>query len=1248
MQTLSSNLGLVVSISGAEPASVRLIAALLLLLTSPTLFSAELTWTAAPGFRSAELTVPASGKAGFTLMAPGVTGISFSNVLAQERSLTNQILLNGSGVAAGDVDGDGWCDLYFCRLDGPNALYRNLGNWRFEDVTKAAGVACENLDATGAALVDLDGDGDFDLVVNSAGGGTHVFRNDGHGHFHEDAQVLNAQKGGMSLALGDLDGDGFPDLYVANYRTSGLMDMPNTKFNLKVINGKQVITSVNGRSASEPDLIGRFSINARGGVDEHGEEDSFYRNAGGTNFLAVGFTDGAFLDEEGKPLTSPLYDWGLSVMIRDIDQDGWPDIYVCNDFESLDRIWINQRDGRFRAIPRLALRKGSFFSMGVDFADINRDGFDDFLVLDMLSRDRVQRLTQIGDRTPPVQGIGEIANRPQYMMLNTLYLNRGDGTYAEIGYLSGLAASEWSWAAIFLDVELDGFEDVLVTNGHERASRHIDLVERLRVMRIEQKLSNAEILNARKLFPRLATANVAFRNRGDLTFEETGGNWGFDFHGVSHGMALADLDNDGDQDVVVNNLNDAAGIYRNEASAPRIAVRLKGLPPNTKGLGAKVKVLGGVVASQSQEIISGGRYLSSDDPMRAFAAGSLTNKLRIEVSWRGGKRSVVEAAQANHLYEINEARTIGPSPAPPVRPAPFFVDVSERLRHAHQDEAFDDFALQPLLPHRLSQGGPGLTWWDYDQDGWEDLIIASGKGGSLGIYRNDGKGGFTKEEGAPGNAPVTRDQTTILGWRKAGGQAVLLAGSSNYEDGLTNGSVVRQYDLAGRRVEDSLPGQISSTGPLALGDLMGAGHLSLFVGGRAVPGRFPEAASSLLFQEVNGVWTVDEQNSKRLAKVGMVNGAVFSDLDGDGLVELVLACEWGPIRVFHNERGQLREITEELGLEKYLGWWNGVSTGDFNGDGRMDIVASNWGRNTQYERFRARPLRLYFGDVNEDGNVQLVEAYQEPETQRWVPGQPLRNAVMALPFLSQVWKTHEAYAKASLDEIYGGKLSTAAMVQANWLDSTVFLNLGNRFTAKPLPVEAQTSPAFAVCVGDLDGDGHEDLFLSQNFFGMPPEVPRCDAGRGLWLRGDGNGGFQAVDSLASGIAVDGEQRGAGVCDFDHDGRLDLAVSQNGAQTKLYRNVQGKPGVRLRLKGPPGNPQGIGAAVRLLWGTKAGAQHELHAGSGYWSQDTLEPVLGGTAPTQVWVRWPGGKVVQVDLGPNERVVEIGLQGKLRGK
>ena len=1223
----------------------RLLAALLLL-SGPALFSADLQWTAAPGFRSAELTVPASGQTGFTLLPVSLTGIAFSNVLAQERSLTNQILLNGSGVAAGDVDGDGWCDLYFCRLDGPNVLYRNRGNWRFEDVTKAAGVACENLDATGAALVDLDGDGDLDLVVNSVGGGTHVFRNDGHGRFQEDAQVLNARKGGMSLALGDLDGDGFPDLYIANYRTSGLMDMPNAKFNLKVINGKQVITTVNGRSASEPDLIGRFSVSARGGVDEHGEEDSLYRNIGGTNFQAQAFTGGAFLDEDGKPLTTPLYDWGLSVMIRDLDQDGWPDIYVCNDFESPDRVWINQRDGHFRAIPRLALRNGSMFSMGVDFADINRDGFDDFLVLDMLSRDRVQRLTQLGDRNPPVQGIGEIANRPQYL-LNTLSLNRGDGTYAEIGYLSGLAASEWSWAAVFLDVDLDGFEDVLVTNGHERASRNIDVIERLRAERIEKKLSNAAILNARKAFPRLATANVAFRNRGDLTFEETGTKWGFDFRGVSHGMALADLDNDGDQDVVVNNLNGLAGIYRNDTSAPRVAVRLKGSPPNTRGIGARIKVLGGAVSSQSQEIISGGRYLSSDDPMRTFAAGSLTNELRLEVTWHSGKRSVVETARANRLYEIDEAGAIVPPPAPSAVPEPFFADVSERLQHTHQEEAFDDFALQPLLPHRLSQAGPGLTWWDYDQDGWEDLIIGSGKGGSLGLYRNDGKGGFRKEEGAPGNTPVTRDQTTILGWRKTDGQTVLLAGSSNYEDGLTNGSVLRQYDLAGRRVEDSLPGQLSSTGPLAMADLVGDGRLSLFVGGRVLPGRFPEAASSLMFQSVNGVWTLDQQNSRRLAKVGLVSGAVFSDLDGDGLADLVLACEWGPIRVFHNDRGQLREITEDLGLGKYLGWWNGVSTGDFDGDGRMDIVASNWGRNTPYERFRTGPLRLYFGDLNGDGGVQLVEAYQELETQRWVPGQPLRNAVMAMPFLSQVWKTHEAYAKANLEEAYGGKLSNATMVQANWLDSTVFLNLGNRFSAKPLPVEAQVSPAFAVCVGDLDGDGQEDLFLSQNFFGMPSEIPRCDAGRGLWLRGDGKGGFTAVSSRASGIAVDGEQRGAALCDFDHDGRLDLAVSQNGAQTKLYRNVQARPGIRVRLKGPPGNPQGIGASVRLLWATRSGAQHELHAGSGYWSQETLEPVMGGVGPTQVWVRWPGGKVVQADLEPNEQAVEIGLAGKLRG-
>jgi hypothetical protein len=504
------------------------------------------------------------------------------------------------------------------------------------------------------------------------------------------------------------------------------------------------------------------------------------------------------------------------------------------------------------------------------------------------------------------------------------------------------------------------------------------------------------------------------------------------------------------------------------------------------------------------------------------------------------------------------------------------------------------------------------------------------------VYVNDGKGGFKAWSGAPFEKVLTRDQTGVVG--TAGG---LVVGSANYEDGLTNGGWVRIYDV-GRKVSgESVLGQESSAGPVAAGDVEGKGQLDLFVGGRVKAGRYPEPADSLILKSVGG--RLEER--QRLEGVGLVSGAVWSDLDGDGLPELILACEWGPVKVFHNDGGHFTEITARLGLDQYTGWWNGVSVGDFDGDGRMDIVAGNWGLNTKYRASREHPRRLYYGDGN--GTVDLVEAYYDEGMKQEVPERDLGAVGAALPWVREKYATYAAYGQASVQEIYGEKLKAMKAVEANTLASMIFFNRGDHFEGRALPAEAQFAPVFAVCVGDYDGDGKEDVFLSQNFFAVSADQSRSDAGRGLWLRGDGQGGLKAVPGQESGIKVYGEQRGAALCDYDGDGRVDLVVSQNGAPSKLYHNVGARPGLRVRLKGPAGNPDGVGAQVRLIFGQRAGPMRETHAGSGYWSQDSAVPVLGTPQPpTQIQVRWPGGKLTTSPLPPNAKEIQVDPSGTVR--
>lgn len=1217
---------------------VQIVALAALLLLAPPVKGAGLVWQTRPGYRAAPLVVPAIGRSGFTLLSNSALGIHFTNSLPFDRASANHNFMNGAGLAAADVDGDGFCDLYFCNLTGGGRLYRNLGNGQFADITEQAGVMLTNMTGTGAVFADINGDGFPDLLVSSCGGPNACFLNNGKGHFTNitESSGLVQKAGGTTMTLADIDGNGTLDLYVANYGETSILRTGGA-LSVRTINGRPVVS---GRFAKRIKILD-------GQMYELGEPDVLYLNDGKGKFTPVPWTGGAFLDRDGQPLAEAPWDMGLSAMFRDMNGDGFPDLYVCNDFQTPDRIWINDGHGKFRALPRPALRSTSRFSMTVDFADINRDGLDDFFVADMLSRSHVMRMTQLTETNAPAQIIGETDPRPQ-IRRNTLFLNRGDGTYAETACLAGLDASDWTWNAVFLDVDLDGYEDLLIANGHAYDTQDLD-VEAM-VKSLGQQPSKEAGKNL-ALYPPLRTPNLVFRNRGDLTFQETGAAWGFDSTQVSHGIALVDLDHDGDLDVVVNCLNAPPLIYRNDSSAPRVAVRLRGAAPNTRGIGAKIKVLGGAVPMQSQEMICGGHYLSGDDAMRVFAAGGLTNRLTIEVTWRNGTRSFIPDAAANFIYEVDEAGAVTVPKMKVPEIVPLFKDVSALLNHSHQEEPFDDFARQPLLTRRLSQLGPGVAWFDLDGDGRDELIVGGGRGGALAVFRADGKGGFTRLDGLP----LADDLTGLAGWTPVPGQRALLAALANYESG-SNTAAVLNFSLAKGNATPTLlpPTSIlalpASPGPLAIADYDGDGQLDLFAGGRVIPGRYPETAASHLFRNDGGKLTPDAANNRLLEKAGLVTGAVWSDLDSDSFPELILACEWGPVKIFKNDHGKLapwnppvRLNGQTLALGDLTGWWTGVTTGDLDGDGRPDLIVGNWGLNTPWRASETQPARLYYGNFTGAGGVDLIEAEFDIPLGKIAPREQLKTLAAALPFLRARFPTHKSFSTASVVEMLGDNYARAAEVRATTLASMVFLNRGDHFEAMPLPAEGQFAPVYGVAVADADGDGREDVFLSQNFTAGRVDPVPMNAGRGLWLRGTGAGRLAPMSGVESGITVYGDQRGAALCDFDEDGRVDLVVAQNGAATKLFHNERAIPGLRVRLQGPPGNPTGIGASVRLLSGEKSGPARELHAGSGHWSQDGAVPVLSGADATRVWVRWPGGKITETKIPAGAKEVTIQYSG-----
>jgi hypothetical protein len=1195
------------------------------------------------------LPVPTGGKTGFTVMEPAATGISFTNTVAESRHLTQHLLLGGSGVTAGDLDGDGRTDLFFAGLGGGSSLWRNLGGFIFTNITSqvfGSPSPLATLDATGCAAADLNGDGFPDLVVNSHGQGTHVFLSRGSARL-QALPPLNAGRGGSSIAIADVDGDGWLDLYLVNHRVVASPDLSAVRTTFRTVDGRAEVATVDGRPTTAPDLTNRFAVNARGVLEELGEPDALYLNQQGASFREVPWTDGAWLDVDGKPLRKPPLDWGLSTQFRDLQGDGRPELYVGNEFQSPDRFWLNEsRPGvvRFRAVPAGTLRHTSAASTGIDFADVNRDGVDDLFVVDRLSRDPVQRLMQSGEVEVSSAEASDPQSTPQYEA-NTLQIGRGDGTFAEMGAFAGVQASGWSWTPAFLDVDLDGWEDLLVTTGCWRSPRDPDLAAELRRLRQTRRLNESDLLENRRRQPRIESPQAAFRNeRG--RFRECAAEWGFDSRGVGQGLCLVDLDADGDADVVINRLNGPAWVFRNDGSGPRLQVRLVGAAGNRSGIGTRLTLespSASGIPRQSQEVIAGGRYLSGDAAARTFALVG-EGPWRLDVRWPDGRVQAVPVSTTNQLCEIH---AIGATSAPVVvqgKAEPWFEDISGRLGHTHRAEVFDEFLRQPLLPRRLGIDGAGVAWADLDADGREELVLLGGHQGRMEVFKVLPGLRFERTH----QVATPRAQPMAVPWN--GG---LLISESGYADGAPRGASLSAWPAG----QPALAAGATAVGTLAMADLDSDGRMEVFLGGRVVPGAWPHDPESLVLT----VTPEGFEPRQVLTNLGMVRSAVLADFDQDGDADLVVAPEWGEPRFLRNEGGQLVPWSPGFLVEGQVavggalsGLWNSLNVGDFDGDGRLDLALGNCGENTAWQGF-GLPWIACHTDLDGDGTEDIFTGFADPRLSPsaaiplsgFRPMHGLGVLAASVPALRQNHRTHQALATASLDQILGQERSRSRRLTVQWTASCLLLQRPGAWEVRRLPDAAQASPVHGIAVADWDGDGAEDLFLSQNDFGPNHGLPRDDAGLGLLLRGRGDGAFDVLSPEASGIRIAGEGRSAAVADMDQDGRPDLVVTQRGGETRVFRNRWAEPGLRVRLESGSANPLGAGATVQWMSNGKSSPARAWTCGAGQGASDAAVRVVArpGSGSGFLSVVWPDGARSSIPVAAGVPGVWIRRDGRV---
>ena len=1072
----------------------------------------------------------------FSLLPSTQTGVTFSNPIIENEQiniLTYEYFHNGGGVAIGDLNNDGLADIYFTGNLAPNRLYLNRGEMTFEDVTEAAGVGGSRGWNTGVTLVDINHDGWLDMYVCLSGNvppqarANQLFVNNQDGTFSEKAADFGIDDTGFATQASffDYDLDGDLDLFILNHNI-----LPINNFKPSEV-----------RQQSDPNV-----------------GDKLYENEGGA------YRD---VTSQSGLHTNPL-GYGLGLSIGDINQDGYPDIYVANDFIEHDYCYLNQGDGTFNDIVKSAFNQISQFSMGTDMADFNNDGLLDLISVDMVAEDNYRQKTTMRPMSrDKFYYAVEDGFHYQYMH-NALQLNRGNLHFSNISKLAGVSNTDWSWAPLFVDLDLDGWKDLVVTNGYKKDISNKDYLtlekKKLKAYKAGE-ISNVELFRSLlDAAPVTKIENYVFRNQGDYTFEKMTANWGMDAKAFSNGAAYGDLDNDGDLDLVINNIDEEAFIYQNNARKLNnnryLQIELKGPPSNTLGLGSQLHIYSDQ-DSQLIELYTTRGFQSSVDPVLTVGIGESKKVKKLKVRWPDGKETVLSQVEANQRISISYEDAGGVSTKSPPLP-PIFQDLTQEvgLSVSHTENDFDDFAHEVLLPHKMSQWGPALATGDINGDQLDDFYLGGSAGFPGQIHLQQAQGGFDLLPQPSFSSHVAAEDIGAVFFDADGDgdkDLYVVSGGNEYPQGsrlyqdrlyLNNGTGL--FTLG----DSLLPSFFTSGSVVEPFDFDQDGDLDLFVGGRMTPRAYPlPTASHLLLNEGGTFKDVSREIAPQFAQLGMVTDALWSDYDQDGDTDLLITGEWMGLKVFQQEKGKF-QVLGAPGLAHFTGWGFSLAEGDFDQDGDPDYIIGNLGRNYKYKTSYEEPFQVYLNDFDSNGSLDIVLGYYEEGTLYPLRGKQCSSEQM--PFISEKFPTYDLFAKADLPTIYGeASLDSSTTYRATDFRSVYIENRGKKgFAIKPLPVEAQFSAISAMLVEDFDGDGHLDLLTAGNLFASEVETPRNDAGVGMLLLGDGKGGWEPLSAQQSNLYLPYDVKHMNWINAGK-GQRRILVGSNGEQMRILKVSQ---------------------------------------------------------------------------------------------